>query len=165
MSFHFTKLQAMRNILTAVTLLLFCSCTAETAEKGEENKVSSQEIVDQETPKISEETDQLEVLLNDNYPEDWEKIKNAILSKDESEIGIHCAIVGVNKPKLIEASHQDYVLQVLKESTFTDLIPDQKGDKVYLKLYIENPANPSENLSIFLNQGPHLFIEYFIDAK
>ena len=155
----------MRNIITSVTFLLFFSCAAATVETGEENNSPSQETVDKEVPIISAETDQPEVLENDNYPEDWEKIKNAILSNDESEVGIHCAMAGVDKKKLIEVVNQAYVLESFKNSSFSNLVPDQKGDRTYLKFYVENPSNSSENLSIFLNQGPHLFIEYFIDSK
>lgn len=155
----------MRNILTASTFLLFCSCASATAEQGKGNNVSSQEVVETEIPVTSAETDQAEIIENDNYPEDWEKIKSAIISQDEMEVGIHCAIDGVDKKKLIDASLQDYAFAILKKSRFTDLTPDKKGDKTYLKFYAENPSNPSENLSIFLNQGPHLFIEYFIEMK
>ena len=152
----------MRITLTVLSLVFLCSCSEATAESN----TTSQEIVEKETTNTNQEVQEQPIVLeNENYPEDWNKMKAALISKVKDDIGIWCAMAGVNKDKLVGALDKSYVMEMLKVTELSDLVPDQKGDITYLKFYAENPVDASKNLSIFIKQGGHLILEYFIEME
>lgn len=152
----------MKITLTFIALILLCSCSEATVESN----AKPQDALSQEPQEITQEVEEQPMILtNDNYPQDWKKMKAALISKVQNDIGVWCAIAGVNKEKLVKALNKPYVMEKLKVTELSDLVPDQKGTITYLKFYAENPNDASKNLSIFIKQGEHLILEYFIEMN
>lgn len=167
-------------ILGCVILLSSCSEKNPTSEvtENDSNSTTSNEVVETtneedlpeevavETPDNSDE-----IQSKYNYDQDWELIKEAILNKDIQGVGAWAASDEVDSEYLIMGASEEFVIEALKKTSYSDLRVEEGEDEVYLVFYAEELGTDEEgnevgtSFSIYLKQGdPNLLVEYYIAA-
>jgi hypothetical protein len=128
--------------------------------KSENIDVNSNEIIDDNT-----------IVSKYNYDEDWEVIKEALLNNDLKTLNKYSLQNNVDVEELLIIVKEQFIVDVLKTTSYTDLDPVEMEDGVYLVFYADAKYEAEDgefyesSISIYFEQGDqNLMLAYFLIA-
>lgn len=161
---------------SALAAFLFMSCTTETKiESGEqEASIPKKEVEAKETEEKKEETKEVaegQIQSRYAYDQDWESIKEALISKDAAKIQDWIHEDKVKADDLTWMISDPNLVKALKATKYEDLKSEEQNGEQVLTFYYEETGTDDEgnevgmSISIYLHQGdPNLKIWYVLAA-
>ncbi len=172
----------MKNLFTfflIISTLGFISCETENKENTESStndNNSSVKDTDSVESNLNENIsndiiDENEIVSKYNYDKDWDVIKEALLNNDLKTLTDYSLQNNVDVEELLILVKDDFILNALKETSYSDLEPVDMEDGVYLVFYADAKYEAEDgevyesSISIYFEQGDlNLMLAYYIIA-
>lgn len=161
---------------TAMAAFLFMSCTeTHVIESGEQEASIPKPVAEKEaaTPEVKDENIAADDQIQGRYAydQDWEMIKEALISQDANKIKDWIHEDKVKADDLTWMFSDPNLIKAMKATKYKDLKTEEQNGEMVLTFYYEETGTDDEgnevgmSISLYLHQGdPNLKIWYVIAA-
>lgn len=169
-----------KTIITGITLvlvMLVSSCGDEVKESDNttthetESTSIKEEVVEIEENTDDSKTVEEEIISKYKYDKDWDAFKEAVTNEDIQGMSAFAGSDEIDSEDLLMLLSTDYVLEVLKKTTYEDLTAVDQDGEIMLEFsaeetWIDEDGNEvGSAVMLYFSQGdPSLVLEYYIAA-
>lgn len=150
---------------------IFATSSCETKTHDDDNSEKENNSLTVNETNVNEISEETLIISNYSYDTDWEIIKESILNNDLKTLNKYSLQNNVDVEEVLIIAKDEFIVNALKKTSYTDLEPVEMEDGVYLvfiavsKYEDENGEFYESSFSIYFEQGDqNLMLAFYLIA-